>query len=161
MPKFETELTEDLKNFIKPRSGARWEFKLPSLDTHTNQLADFLEMVQKIISWSHPNIARERVNAIYMSFYEALANASYHGNGGDRMKSVLIGLWIGENGIAFSFQDEGDFFHNQKNKRTIESRQSIPSSEKNSSGFGMNYIYAADVVFVCLKRSTLYFAFKA
>lgn len=105
------------------------------------------------------DISDYAMHIILAAFGEALSNASEHGNLSHISKKIIVRCWFGENGIVFSFCDEGNFFKKLKNKRAVESRMILPSTRKKPSGAGMALVYNADEILVSIRKSTLYLAF--
>ena len=103
-------------------------------------------------------IVGARRHKIGMILIEALKNAAEHGNKENPEKKIFVGFWLGKNGVLFGFRDEGEFFKEQSTKKLVESRTVLESTKEDPSGFGMEYIYEADRIYVSTKENTLYLA---
>jgi hypothetical protein len=89
---------------------------------------------------------------------EPLRNGMEHGNRSDSAKQVAVAVWIGECGVLFAFQDEGDFFSKQEVKLLYESRSKIESTRfQGPGGNGTRYLYKkAKDIYVAIDENTLY-----
>jgi len=156
---------EALLQFIQV-GGFRLELALPSFKVTTESDGPMYTIA--MLSGALDDIYREENSSatkvkhrLLTAFWEALANASDHGNRSDEGKEIVVGCWFGKEGVLLAFRDEGRFFSILANKKLVESRTPLPSTRKGApGGDGMLDIYKADEVFVSTGENTLYLAFK-
>lgn len=146
-------LTRDLKQLIDVVPGREMEIIIPSFHIQKEDPPSIIDMLSAdLVRRYRRRLSPTGKQDITLAFWEALTNASYHGNNHDKNKKVTIGIWFGKHGVAFSFKDEGNYYRQQSTKDLLEARRI-------AGGDGMKAILKADIIFVCLARNTLYFAF--
>lgn len=119
----------------------------------------YMKLVKGVLTSKYAErFTKEHFQLIYVNlFIEQFRDCAKHGNGYDPSKYVMVGIWLGENGIMFAFRDEGEFFSRIETKEKFESRTLIPSTSVPMSGMGLVLLYkAAKDIYVATEENTLY-----
>jgi len=79
--------------------------QIPSLTENLRIVESFIDNVKEKF-----NLNDDIYGNIMISVTESVNNAIHHGNGHDKSKNVSITLYLNENQIRFSVQDQGEGF---------------------------------------------------
>lgn len=92
--------------------------------------------------------------------WEAIKNASDHGNNCSQDKLIHVVIWAGKKGLMASVKDQGDFFKNSQTKFLLENKLPLERKWQQktplNSNMGMETIKYADKIFIDSENGIIY-----
>jgi len=92
-------------------------------------IAGLIHQIAEHYQWDVNLMENMNTQAIVL-VVDALSNAVVHGS--KNRNPVIMGLFMGENGVCYGFRDSGDFFKSEKTKHILENKLNIEEFDKSA-----------------------------